>query len=109
MGPGNDHLQKTILSCFAGCFSIHFPSNRGIATPACALVRNDSVFSIHPEARYVFAEMQVAFVSVYRRTVREAGPYGIILANPLFGSAIPGRGTLPGDRISEYSERKIFP
>ena len=28
-----------------GQLSIHFPSNRGIATPVCALARNDSVFS----------------------------------------------------------------
>ena len=28
----------------SGHFSVHFPSNRGIATPVCALVRNDSVF-----------------------------------------------------------------
>ena len=26
------------------CFSVHFPTNRGIATPVCGLVRNDSVF-----------------------------------------------------------------
>ena len=25
-------------------FSVHFPSNRGIATPVCALARNDSVY-----------------------------------------------------------------
>ena len=27
-----------------GNYSVHFPSNRGIATPVCALVRNDSVY-----------------------------------------------------------------
>ena len=27
-----------------GYYSVHFPSNRGIATPVCGLVRNDSVF-----------------------------------------------------------------
>ncbi len=28
----------------SGHYSVHFPSNRGIATPVCALARNDSVF-----------------------------------------------------------------
>ena len=27
------------------CFSVHFPTNRGIATPVCALARNDSNYS----------------------------------------------------------------
>ena len=31
-----------------GKLSIHFPSNRGIATPVYALARNDSVYSTNP-------------------------------------------------------------
>ncbi len=36
--------KKRSKSHFLGKFSAHFPSNRGIATPVCALVRNDSIF-----------------------------------------------------------------
>ena len=35
--------KKTVFPRPVGQLSIHFSSNRGIATPACALVRNDSV------------------------------------------------------------------
>ena len=34
--PGNSHSFRY--------YSVHFPSNRGIATPACALARNDSAY-----------------------------------------------------------------
>ena len=30
----------------SGNFSVHFPSNRGIATPVCALARNDSAIYV---------------------------------------------------------------
>ncbi|MGN1015705.1 MAG: hypothetical protein ACI4PL_01795, partial [Faecousia sp.] len=45
--PPVERNQETITtknrsdSHSSGHFSVHFPSNRGIATPACALVRND--------------------------------------------------------------------
>ena len=46
--PPDKWNQVTITTKIAvfsrpvGKLSIHFPSNRGIATPACALARNDS-------------------------------------------------------------------
>ena len=45
MEPGNDFHQKRNNSHSVGQLSIHFLSNRGIATPVCALVRNDSKYS----------------------------------------------------------------
>ena len=33
-------------SQFYWYFSVHFPSNRGIATPVCALARNDRIFLV---------------------------------------------------------------
>ena len=48
MEPGNDYHQKSQEFPFFGCFSVHLPSNRGIATPVCALVRNDSIFERAP-------------------------------------------------------------
>ncbi|MCI6956125.1 MAG: hypothetical protein MR763_02060, partial [Clostridiales bacterium] len=38
----------------SGRFSVHFPSNRGFATPVCALARNDSViFSAHLKQQFI--------------------------------------------------------
>ena len=48
--PPDEWNQVTITtknrsdSHSSGHYSVHFSSNRGIATPACALVRNDSFF-----------------------------------------------------------------
>ena len=37
-----------------GCISIRFPSNREIATPVCALTRNDTnIHCTHQEDNYV--------------------------------------------------------
>ena len=36
--------KKRSESRSSGHFSVHFPANWEIATPVCALVRNDSIF-----------------------------------------------------------------
>ncbi|MGN1016918.1 MAG: hypothetical protein ACI4PL_07970 [Faecousia sp.] len=48
--PPVERDQKTITTKnrddfhSSGYFSVHFPSNQGIATPVCELARNDIVF-----------------------------------------------------------------
>ena len=50
-------------SRFFGFFSVHFPSIRGIATPACALVRNDRKYAAH-SFKHQFVE--ILFISSRR-------------------------------------------
>ena len=73
MEPENDYNQKPQQSPFSGCLSIRFPSNRGIATPGCGLVRNDSSFQC---AKHQFvgllrkSDRHIAFYSEPKRVSR---------------------------------------
>ena len=84
MEPCNDYHQKSQVFPFFGCFSVHFPSNRGIATPVCALVRNDSIFWL-------------AFSNTNLSVCRAGNPGGNRAGKPCFPAGA-GKSGLPAQR-----------